>query len=149
MYRVLYLQTGVMILATMINGDVDYGNYTVEISNPVYLEPVRMQQGTTIYETYVMKSWMPMTEGNNIHLQTSHIISSIPLKETYEKQYVDYLEHRKVHIEEMSKKFDPFGNTPSSDDDEEFLPIENLYDDNDNEDEDNKNYEDPKRRTLH
>lgn len=144
MFRILLLQTGDMILGEL-ESDIDYASYTTRIINPVRLDTVKLQQGSLVYESYVMKSWMPMMNGEYLDIQTAKVITTMPIKPEYEEQYISYIEHRKQKGAEVATPadFDPYTQLPASSAQNDLL---DEYFDDDDEDID---YDDTPDRTLH
>jgi hypothetical protein len=133
--------------------EVLYENWVVNLFNAVKLEPVRHQQGNMIYESYVMKTWLPMVAADYVPIQTTKIVTSFPIKEMYENQYREYIAMKQLSMaieqdspgppEEENNPFNPFSvSIPNANIDEE---------ESDDEDTDEQN-NDPRikyTRTLH
>jgi hypothetical protein len=90
-HRVFVLQDGSLILGCTEWEQVNYEAYTQEIHNPVKLEIVRFQDSKMVYETLVIKAWLPMMATNSVHLQTAQILTCFPIKSEYEEQYKMYI----------------------------------------------------------
>lgn len=150
-YRVFVLQDGTLILGGTIWENVNYESYTQEITDPVRLEVVRFQDGKMVYETFVMKVWMPMMEGNSVHLQTSHILTCFAIKQEYIDQYKMYMAAKQISETQGTE------NSAAPTAPEQFNPFVNREEDESEDEETGDLFEDefnfenliPAKRVLH
>lgn len=124
--RVIQLDTGDMIIGMIEDEYVDFSKYTVCVFDPVKLDSVRMQQNGMVYESFIMKTWLPMMEANYVHIQTSKVVFDTPVKAMYEEQYRLYIEAKNVpkqSHEDAPQLESDYSDNPN-DIDEEFLDDE-------------------------
>ena len=150
--RLLLLQDGTMVLGEIDTEHIDYSVYTQELVNPVKIEPFQVQQGSMVYESYMMKSWLPMMAGNSVLIQTAKIVTAIQMNEKYEEQYRLYIGSKEQTSDEEASlaskdTFNPF----SSEHNQEGSSLSEANDDF-SQDEDEVYYdprEQASKRTLH
>lgn len=133
--KAMTLENGDIILG-MLDDEFSFDRNITRISNPVKVVTSKHMVGTSIYEIFVLRPLMVMTDQTYVEIRTSKIMFCVPLTEKHEEEYFKYLHNSSVEYADSDEKLEILAGLPNAFDEDESFPEE----DNDDNKPDPKKY---------